>query len=263
MKFILPFSLSLMSLGLSIAHNFMESHVEFLTTNRLKQSSIISSLSLLPTVQNIAFLAVLPSLGIYTPALIGIGIMSSNVQANSFDTAGGLSSDPHWKPSPIDRRRAHPRDISVVATSIEHKNSYHVAEVLIKKFADLIKRLDGQPAEFESSGHLPKFAALGKDNSDQSESTYIDPHESSTDSSEQHHVAKSDLKIRRNGNTPQSRSSCGSFFDAVNTSDADECLLTDGKSGSLTSRSRWQDFIHLCWGLGAHYDPHKNRCDGD
>ncbi|TGO12159.1 hypothetical protein BTUL_0093g00070 [Botrytis tulipae] len=191
MKFILPFSLSLMSLGLSVAHTFMESHVELFTTNRLRQSSIISSLSLLPTVQNIALLAILPTLGIYTPALIGIGIMSSNVQAISFDTAGGLSSDPHWRTSPIDKRRAHPRDVSVVATSIEHTNSYHVAEVLIKKFADLIKSLNGQHAEFESSGHLPKFATLGRDNADKGESTYIVPHESSTDSSEQYHVTKS------------------------------------------------------------------------
>ncbi|TGO38507.1 hypothetical protein BHYA_0073g00160 [Botrytis hyacinthi] len=191
MKFILPLSLSLMGLGLSVAHTFMESHVEVLTTTRLKQSSIASSLSLLPTVQNIAFLAILPTLGIYTPALIGIGIMSSNVLANSFATAGGLSSDPHWKTSPIDRRRAHPRDVSVVATSIKHKNSYHVAEVLIKKFADLIRRLNGQHAEFESSGHLPKLQALGGDNADKGESTDIDPHESSTDSSEQQHVTKS------------------------------------------------------------------------
>ncbi|TGO24355.1 hypothetical protein BPAE_0105g00220 [Botrytis paeoniae] len=171
--------------------------------------------------------------------------MLSNVQAISFRPAGGLNHAPHLPPGPFassHKRRAHPRDIYVVATSIEHKNSYHVAEVLIKKSGDLLRRINGQHVEFESSGHLLKFFALSRDNADKGESTNIDPHESSADSSEQHHVTKSDLKIRRNGNTLQSR---------------------DVKSGSLVSRSRWQDFIHLCWGLGAHYDPHKNRCDGD
>ncbi|KAF7905372.1 uncharacterized protein EAF01_005893 [Botrytis porri] len=262
MKFILPLSLSFMGLGLSLAHTFIESHIEILTTTHLEQSSIISTLSLLPTFQNIALLATLPALGIYTPALIGIGIMSSNVQAISFDSAGGLSSDPHWRPSSIDKRRAHPRDISAVASGIEHKNSYHVAGVLIKKFGDLIRHLNGQHAEFESSGHLPKFAALDRDNADKGESTNIDPHESSTDSSEQHHVAKPDLKIRRNGNMPQSKGLCGSYFDALNTPDTDECF-SDVNSGPLASRSRWQDFIHLCWGLGSHYNPHENRCDAD
>ncbi|KAF7946316.1 hypothetical protein EAE96_009316 [Botrytis aclada] len=212
MKFTLPLSLSFMGLGLPFAHTFMESHVEIPTSTHLKQSSLIPTLSLLPTIQNIALLATLPALGIYTPALIGIGIMSSNVQAICFGPDGGLSSEPHWAPSPIDRRRAHPKDISVVAPDNKHKNSYHLAEVLIKKLGDLIKRLSGQHAEFESSGHLPKFAALGSDNADKGESTDIDPHESSTDSCEQHHVTKSDLKTRRNGNTLQSRGSWGRFL---------------------------------------------------
>ncbi|KAF7930980.1 uncharacterized protein EAE97_009189 [Botrytis byssoidea] len=244
MRFILPLSLSLMGFGLSVVHTFMDSHVEVLTPTRLKQPSIISSLSLLPTVQNIAFLATLPALGIYTLALISIGIMPSNVQALSFGP-GGLDHTPHLPPSPLasaHKQRAHPRDISVVATSIMHENSYHVAEALIKKFGDLLRRVNSEHVEFESSGSLLKFAALGRDSADKGESTNIDPHESCTGSSDQHHVTKSDLKIQRNSNTLQSG---------------------DVKSGSLISRSRWQDFIHLCWGLGAHYDPHKNRCDGD
>ncbi|KAF5869770.1 uncharacterized protein Bfra_010970 [Botrytis fragariae] len=193
MKFILPLSLSFIGLGLSFAHNFMESHAGILTTTHLKQSSIISTLSFLPTIQNIALIATLPALGIYAPALIGIGIMSSNVQAISFGPAGGLNRAPHLPPSPFAssyKRRAHPRDISVVTTSIEHKNSYHVAEVLIKKFGDLLRRINGQHAEFESSGHLLKFAASSRDNADEGESTNIDPHESSTDS-EQYHGTKS------------------------------------------------------------------------
>ncbi|TEY45512.1 hypothetical protein BOTCAL_0330g00060 [Botryotinia calthae] len=245
MKLMLPFSLSFMGLSLSAAHPSMESHVEILTTTHLKQSSIISTLSLLPTIQNIALLATLPALGIYTPALIGIGIISSSVQAISLGPGGGWNSAPQLPPSSFEsvhKRRAHPRDISVAATSIEHKNSYHVAEVLIKKFGDLSRRIKGQHAEFESPRHLPKSVALGRNNADKGETTNIDLREPSTDSREQNHVIKSDFKIRRNGNTLRSR---------------------DVKSRSLVSRSRWQDFIHLCWGLGAHYNPNEHRCDSD
>ncbi|CCD49690.1 hypothetical protein BofuT4_P093980.1 [Botrytis cinerea T4] len=215
MKFILPLSLSFLGISLSVAHRSMESHVEIRTTTHLKQSSIISTLSLLPKIQNIALLVTLPALGIYTTTLIGIGIMSSNVQAIPFGSSGGLDSSPDWAPSssePGRKRRGHLRDVSVVATGIEHKNSYHVAVVLIKKSGDLIRRINGQHADFESPKHLPKFTALDSDNADKGESTNIDPLESCTDSSEQHHDIKSDLKIQRNGNTLRSRGLWESFL---------------------------------------------------
>ncbi|EDN94876.1 predicted protein [Sclerotinia sclerotiorum 1980 UF-70] len=153
-----------MGVCLGVAHSFMESETEMLTTAHLEKSSItaIPNLLLL-SVQNIAVLATLSAFGIYTPAVIGIGIMTSNLQAHALSDSGGLNSSPSWGSSPLDtrrRRRAHPRDISAATPRTEDGSSYHVAEVLIRKLEKLGGQLTGKYPRFESPGHLPNLAAL-------------------------------------------------------------------------------------------------------
>ncbi|KAF7858457.1 hypothetical protein EAF04_009058 [Stromatinia cepivora] len=229
----------LMGVGLSVAHTFMESKAETLATH-LEQSSItaISNLLLL-SVQNIALLATLSTLGLYTPALIGIVIMTSNVQASALSDSGGLNSSPSWKSSPLDtrrRRRAHPRDISAAAPCTEDKNSYHVAEVLVGKFQELVGQVNGKYPRFESPGHLPKFAALGRENKKKDESTDIESHDSFTKMNDEVPVTISDLKIRQNDNTLQP------------------------KTVSLVSRGSWESFIHGCFLLAEKWDGDVHDC---
>ncbi|KAJ8059719.1 hypothetical protein OCU04_011364 [Sclerotinia nivalis] len=189
----------LMGVGLCVAHNFMESKAEILTTHLEKSSITTISTHLLLSIQNIALLATLSALGIYTPALIGIGIMTSNVQASALSDSGGLNSSPSWKSSPLDtrrRRRVHPRDISAAAPCTENENSYHVAEVLIRKLEKLGGQVNGKYPRFESPGHLPKFAALGRENKKKDGSTDIESHDSYTNLNDKIPFQKSGLHTK-------------------------------------------------------------------
>ncbi|APA12248.1 hypothetical protein sscle_09g070180 [Sclerotinia sclerotiorum 1980 UF-70] len=199
----------LMGVCLGVAHSFMESETEMLTTAHLEKSSItaIPNLLLL-SVQNIAVLATLSAFGIYTPAVIGIGIMTSNLQAHALSDSGGLNSSPSWGSSPLDtrrRRRAHPRDISAATPRTEDGSSYHVAEVLIRKLEKLGGQLTGKYPRFESPGHLPNLAALGKENQKKDESTDIESHNSFTNLNDKTPFPNSDLKSRQNDNTFQTK----------------------------------------------------------
>ncbi|ESZ95732.1 hypothetical protein SBOR_3886 [Sclerotinia borealis F-4128] len=261
--------------------------VKVLTSIDLKRPSTDTpTSSFLPSIQNIAFLTTLSALGIYTPAVIGIGIMTSHVQASSFPASGGLSSSPRWKSSPIDhkrRRRAHPRDVSVAGPDTQDKYSYHVAEVLVKKFEELLGRVNGQYPRFKSPGHLPKFATLGRENENKGESADAPSCDSSTNSENQLTPAKSglhprtsdfdtannntchttDLKIRQNDNTLQPTKDALVSRD-LKTRQNDKTLQSEVTS--LVRRDPefsqfWQNLIHLCWGPGMHWN--GNGCGSD
>ncbi|QSZ31795.1 hypothetical protein DSL72_001364 [Monilinia vaccinii-corymbosi] len=125
--------------------------VDTLTSTDIKQPSITTSISslLVPSIQNLAFLATISTLGGYTPAFVGIGIMTSHVQA-SVGPNGGLSTKSSWNPAPKKnhtRRRAHPRDVYITGPDIEDRNSYHVAGVLVKKFEEIIRGVSGKKGD--------------------------------------------------------------------------------------------------------------------
>lgn len=172
-----------MGIGVAVAHTFMELNAETVPATDLTQ---FSTSLLLSSIQTIAFLATLSTFGLYTPTFIGIGIMTSNVQAGiSVGNGGGLNSDPHWAPSSIDhRRRAHPRDVSIAVSDTQDKNSYHVAEVLVKKFEEIVEQVNGQYPRFESPGRLPKFAAFSKRDDKKDGSTNVELRDSSTNSND-------------------------------------------------------------------------------
>lgn len=148
----------LVDIGLSSAHNVMKSKVAPAVINEYSIQPSTTSVSslLVPGIQNLVLLTTLSALGMSTPALIGIGIMTSKVQASSFNDIQGMSPD-----SRIDgtrRRRAHPRDISVTGPDTDDKNSNHVAEVLVQKFAEITGQVTGWGPEMES----PTSDALGR-----------------------------------------------------------------------------------------------------
>ncbi|KAI9642850.1 hypothetical protein NHQ30_008584 [Ciborinia camelliae] len=206
----------LAGIGLSVAHLPMESKgavatsnkysshygkpttlklgekVEVLTSSDFEQPPPTSFSLLIPSIQNLALLTTLSALGFYTPALIGIGIMTSNVQASSVT---GMSPGNSWGPSKLDhkRRRAHPRDISINGPDTEDNNSYHVAEVLVKKFEGLVGRVDGQFPRFKSPGNLPKFAVVGREITKKGESTDFESYDLSAHSDDQLHPLVSGL----------------------------------------------------------------------
>ncbi|KAB8300993.1 hypothetical protein EYC80_002917 [Monilinia laxa] len=245
-----------MGIGLSIAHNLMgsigavpafnkhSSHIGRLSTLELRdkidvlpsthieQASIATFIPslLVPSIQNLAFLATLSTLGLYTPAFVGIGIMTSNVQA-LLGNGGGLSATSSWKPSKLDqrRRRAHPRDVQMTVPEIEDRNSYHIVEVLVKKFENVIRY--GGRTELES-------------------------YDLSTNSDDQLHAPNSDLKIRQNGNTVQPKE----FFLISRESQiqgiGNKSLSTAGslarRDGNL--KQFWENFKHACWGVGMQWN---------
>lgn len=148
----------LVGIGLSSAHNIMKSKVAPAVINEYSIQPSTTSVSslLVPGIQNLVLLTTLSALGISTPALIGIGIMTSKVQANSFEGVQGMSPDNRINGTR--RRRAHPRYISVTGPDTDDKNSYHVAEVLVKKFAEITGQVSGRDPEMES----PTSDALGR-----------------------------------------------------------------------------------------------------
>ncbi|KAA8571545.1 hypothetical protein EYC84_001544 [Monilinia fructicola] len=114
----------------------LHDQIDAFPSNYIEQPHITTSISslLVLSIQNLACLATLSTLGLYTPALVGIGIMTSNVQA-FMGAREGLSSTPHWKSTKLDqrRRRAHPRDIP---------------EVFVKKLENIIR--NGGRTELDS-----------------------------------------------------------------------------------------------------------------
>lgn len=164
-----------MGMSLSVAHTLIESvravpafnkpsshidrpimlelhdQIDAFPSNYIEQPHITTSISslLVLSIQNLACLATLSTLGLYTPALVGIGIMTSNVQA-FMGAREGLSSTPHWKSTKLDqrRRRAHPRDIRTTGPEIKERSSYHVAEVFVKKLENIIR--NGGRTELDS-----------------------------------------------------------------------------------------------------------------